>query len=92
VVSDFFPETTLTTPQRLARCNTPITDRPLATAPNKSYRHKSAFGWIMIGAMDDQHAMREARRSTENPRYEDLQKWDGTQYVGCAQATEAMHA
>lgn len=92
MVSDFFPETTLTTPQRLARCNTPITDRPLAAAPNTSYRLKGAFGWIMIGAMNDQGAMREARRSTEHPRFEDLEKWDGTQYVRCVQATEAMPA
>lgn len=76
----------MTSRQRLARCTPPITDRPLAAAPNKSYRLKGAYGWIMIGAMDDQGAMSEARRSTDHPRLEDLQRWDGQQYVNCTPA------
>lgn len=90
VVSEFFSETTLTSLQRLARCTLPITNRPLATAPNKSYRLKGAFGWIMIGAMDDQAAMIEARRSTDHPRFEDLQRWDGQQYVNCTPAAGGL--
>lgn len=86
------PETTMTTCQRVARRNIPITDRPLACPPNQSYRLKGAFGWIMIGAMNDQDAMREARRSTDHPLLEDLQRWDGTQYVSCCPVAGAMPA
>jgi hypothetical protein len=55
------------------------TDRPCAAAGLTSYRARSPFGWIMIGARDDADAMREARRSTANPT--DLQVWDGQRYV-----------
>jgi hypothetical protein len=47
-----------------------------------SYRCKSPYGgWIMIGAKDHDDAMREARRSNEKARREDLEMWDGEQYV-----------
>lgn len=70
---------------REVRTLTQPTERPLACAPYTSYRFKGPFGWIMIGAMDDEEAMREAQRSTDNPRWEDLQRWDGTQYMPCSQ-------
>lgn len=60
-----------------------ITSKPLAASGLTSYRCKQPFGWIMIGARDDNDAMNEARRSTANPTIEDLQVWNGTAYVPC---------
>ena len=54
-------------------------NRPCASAPLVSYRARSPYGWIMIGSRDDADAMREAKRSTDNPT--NLQRWDGTAYV-----------
>ncbi len=42
-------------------------DRPMAAAGWKSYRYKGTYGWIMIGAIDDADALREARRSCSGP-------------------------
>lgn len=58
----------------------PLTDRPLAQAPFKSYRYAGRYGWIMIGAMDDAEALREAQRSTDDKVTADnLQKFiDGS--------------
>lgn len=58
-----------------------VQDRPLAVDGLASYRCRSPYGWIMIGARDDEDAMREARRSTAAPRIADLQIWDGSGYV-----------
>lgn len=58
-----------------------ITSRPLAAPGLTSYRCKGAFGWIMIGAADHEDALREARRSYKGARFEDLQIWNGKQYV-----------
>lgn len=55
-----------------------LTDRPLAAPGLTSYRARGPFGWIMIGATDKAHAMREALRSTEKPQ--DLQIYDGDAY------------
>lgn len=68
---------------RAARPQTPVTDRPLACAPLTSFRLGGPFGWIMIGAKDEHGAMQEARRSTPHPRREDLQRWNGQQYLPC---------
>ncbi len=57
------------------------TEIPLASPGFTSYRCKSAYGWIMIGAMDHDDAMREARRSCATAKREDLQIWNGVQYV-----------
>ena len=54
-------------------------DKPCAAAGLTSYRAKGRYGWIVIGAKDHADALREAKRSTDNPT--DLQVWDGTQYV-----------
>ena len=35
----------------------------------------------MIGARDDLDALREARRTNQKARPEDLQEWDGQRYV-----------
>lgn len=59
---------------------TPPHDRPLAAPGLTSYRCRSQFGWIMIGATDADDAMREARRSWEHVNREDLQVWTGERY------------
>lgn len=55
-------------------------DKPLATKGMTSYRCRSPFGWIMIGARDSDDAMRQARLSNEAASREDLQIWDGVRY------------
>ena len=67
-----------------------FSDRPLATAGLTSYRCKGAYGWIMIGAADDADAMRQARRSSNTARHEDLQVWDGARYVPAAANAENL--
>lgn len=57
-------------------------NRPLAAKGLISYRCKSAYGWIMIGATDHDDAMREAFRSSSVARRDDLQIWNGREYVG----------
>lgn len=56
-------------------------DMPMAAPGLISYRCKNRFGWTMIGARDDADALREARRTWSGSRGEDLQRWNGTQYV-----------
>ena len=58
-----------------------LNNRPLAAPGLVSYRCRSPSGWIMIGATDTVGALREAGRSTAFPQVEDLQVWDGAQYV-----------
>ena len=58
-----------------------LNNRPLAAPGLVSYRCRSPYGWIMIGATDTVGALREAGRSTAFPHVEDLQVWDGAQYV-----------
>lgn len=56
-------------------------DRPLAAPGLKSFRYRGRYGWIMIGATDKKDALREAARSTGQIVAENLQVWDGHQYV-----------
>jgi hypothetical protein len=56
-------------------------NKPLADHGLTSYRLLGRYGWIMIGAADHEAAMREAARSTDNPKPENLQVWNGTEYV-----------
>lgn len=56
-------------------------DRPLAVQGLTSYRYKGPYGYIMIGAVDHDDAMREAARSTRDPVTKYLQVWDGDKYV-----------
>lgn len=65
----------------------PLEDRPLAAAGLTSYRCRGRYGWIMIGATDTADAMREAARSTPEPRREDLEVWDAAlgRYVPAAE-------
>ena len=59
----------------------PAYARPMAAPGLTSYRCRTRYGWAMIGARDHADAMREARRSTPDPRPEDLEVWDGSRYV-----------
>jgi hypothetical protein len=53
-----------------------MTNRPLAAPGLNSFRCRSPYGWVMIGAADALGAMREARRSTPDPDPLDLEVWD----------------
>lgn len=58
-----------------------VTNRPLAAEGLISYRYSGRYGWVMIGAKDDQDALRQAQLSTgEVPLLENLQVWDGNAY------------
>ena len=54
-----------------------LNNRPLASPGLVSYRCRSPYGWIMIGATDTVDALREARRSTAYAHVNDLQVWNG---------------
>lgn len=54
-------------------------DKPCAAPGLTSYRAKGRYGWIMIGAVDDADARKEALRSTD--AFTELQIWNGDQYV-----------
>jgi hypothetical protein len=56
-------------------------DRPCAARGFDSYRLRGPYGWIMIGARSTEEAMREAARSTRWPLRENLQRWNGQEYV-----------
>ena len=56
-------------------------DKPCAARGLNSYRYRGRYGWIMLGARDDAHALREAARSSSaaiDPA--NLQRWNGTAY------------
>ena len=60
----------------------PYYNRPLAAAGLTSYRYRSRYGWIMIGATDDADALQEAQRSTNDPvSRANLQVWNGQRYI-----------
>ncbi|KAB2699345.1 hypothetical protein DEA98_10000 [Brucella pseudogrignonensis] len=54
---------------------------PLAAPGLISFRCRSPFGWIMIGAHDPDDAMNQARRSSDSANRETLQVWNGSRYV-----------
>ena len=58
-------------------------NKPLAAPGLTSYRCKSRYGWIMIGAKDTDDAMREALRSWQGAKRADLQVWNGSEYEDC---------
>lgn len=62
---------------------------PLAAPGLTSYRCRGryGYGWIMIGAKDDEDALKEARRSFPDARAEDLQIWNGAMYVPASSRT-----
>lgn len=58
-----------------------IWDKPLAIKGLTSYRYKGKYGYIMIGAVDHNDALREARRSSSYPVFmNNLEIWDGKEY------------
>lgn len=57
----------------------PYYDRPCADKGLISYRYKSHYGWIMIGAHNDDDALREAGRSTDGVSINNLQVWNEEQ-------------
>jgi len=59
-----------------------VSDKPMAAEGLISYRVKSDYGWVMIGAKNDSDAWSEARRSIDKPC--DLQVWNGERYVPIA--------
>lgn len=64
----------------------PNDDKPMAAKGLTSYRYHYGSGYIMIGAMDDAGAMREAARSFSGTVVrENLEIWNGTAYekVSC---------
>lgn len=58
-------------------------NRPCAAQGLTSYRYDNGrYGWIMIGAVDDADALREAGRSSSAPiDTAKLQRWNGEAYV-----------
>lgn len=60
-----------------------ITDKPLAIEGLISYRYQGKYGWIMIGAKDNQDALNEANRSLSEgkAKLENLQIWDKNKYI-----------
>jgi hypothetical protein len=59
-----------------------FTNKPCAAKGLISYRYKGRFGWIMIGARDNEDALNEAGRSTDDEiKGENLQIWDGARYI-----------
>lgn len=58
-----------------------MSNRPMASPPYTSYRYRGRYGWIMIGAMDDEEALREAQRSSSCPvTRKNLQRWSDYAY------------
>ena len=55
--------------------------RPCAARGLESYRCRGRFGWIMIGAVNDDDALNEARRSWSGAEMKHIERWDGEQYV-----------
>lgn len=58
-----------------------LCDKPMAIAGLTSYRYRGRYGWIMIGAKDDNDALVQAQRSTSDKvTMDNLQIWKGSQY------------
>lgn len=58
----------------------PLHDRPLAAHGLVSYRCRSPFGWIMIGARDKADAIVQAMRSSQRADLSTLEVWTGARY------------
>lgn len=59
-----------------------LENKPLASHGLTSYRYKGRYGFVMIGAKDDEDALREAQRSLtwDKATLDKLQRWDGKAY------------
>jgi len=64
-----------------------IHDKPLAAPGLTSYRCKGRYGWIMIGAKDNEDALNETRRSSDSVRPETLEVWNGERYTWASEKT-----
>lgn len=59
-----------------------MVDKPLADKGLISYRYRGRYGWVMIGAKNDQDALNEAKRSIgETPDISKLQVWKDGKYI-----------
>lgn len=68
-----------------------VVSRPLASQGLNSYRYRGRWGFVMVGAHDDAHALREAGRSIEGEATMDrLERWDGSRYVPLADPAEPV--
>ncbi|HYQ92528.1 MAG TPA: hypothetical protein VES89_10770 [Candidatus Competibacteraceae bacterium] len=64
----------------------PITSRPLAARGLKSYRYRLPHGFVMVGALNELDALKQAARSIDHsPQIGNLQHWNGLAYVPCEQ-------
>lgn len=65
----------------------PYWEKPCADCGLVSYRYNGPFGFVMIGAKDDEEAYRQASRSLEQlPDRHLLQVWHQDQYINVVQA------
>ena len=55
-------------------------NKPMAAYGLTSYRLKGRYGFIMIGAKSHDEALREALRSTNEAKRENLEVWNGSNY------------
>lgn len=56
-------------------------NKPLAAAGLLSYRYRGRYGWVMIGAKDNDDALLQAQQSTDEAVTSDrLQLWNGAEY------------
>lgn len=55
-------------------------DRPCAMSGLISYRMRTPYGFVMIGAIDHVDAMREAQRSTDYASESGLEIWNSQNY------------
>lgn len=59
-----------------------FTERPCAAHGLKSYRYRGLYGFVMIGATDDSHALSEAARSIDGvAKPSKLEAWTGKHYA-----------
>lgn len=62
-------------------------DQPCAAPGLDSYRYRGRYGWIMIGAINDEDALHEAGRSHAGGlTFANLERWDGARYVPVREA------
>ena len=56
-------------------------EKPCASKGLLSYRYKGRYGFIMIGALSDNDALKEAQRSTSDKvSFDRLEFWNGSTY------------
>ena len=61
-----------------------FSDRPMGDPGLTSYRCKGRYGWIMIGARNDDDAWSEARRSSDYADKNTLERWTEGKYIRVA--------